>query len=400
MRAPDSVRFAMTALWGHRLRTLLSIAGLAVGIAAVVMLTALGEGARRYVIREFSSLGSNLLILLPGRVETTGAMPFGGVVHDLTLEDFDAIQSRLPRVRRAAPVSVGTETIRYAGRGRAAMVLGTTADFVEVRKIPAMAAGRFLSPGDVQQGGTEVVLGTRVAQELFGKESPLGRVVRIGDWRFRVVGVLAAKGRSVGLDMDDLVMVPVQTGMTMLNRHGLFRILIEVRSHSEMAEARRELLALMTERHRGLDVTVLSQDALLSSFSSILSVLTMALAGIASVSLVVAGIGVMNVMLVSVTERRAEIGLLKALGAGRSEILRVFLTEAVLLSTAGGLVGLAVGVLVVRAFVLYYPSFPATPPLWAVVAAEVVSFLVGIGFGLWPAQRAARQDAIAALARR
>jgi putative ABC transport system permease protein len=244
------------------------------------------------------------------------------------------------------------------------------------------------------------VLGTRVAQELFGAESPLGRVVRIGEWRFRVVGVLASKGRSVGFDMDDLVLVPVQTAMTMLNRHGLFRILIEVRSHSEMAEARRELLALMTERHRGEDVTVVSQDAVLSSFSSILGALTMALAGIASVSLAVAGIGVMNVMLVSVTERRGEIGLLKALGAARSEILGVFLTEAVMLSTVGGLVGLAVGALAVRAFVVYFPSFPAAPPLWAVVAAELVSLLVGVGFGLWPAQRAARQDAIAALARR
>ncbi len=206
-----------------------------------------------------------------------------------------------------------------------------------------MASGRFLSPGDVDQGGTEVVLGVRVARELFGSESPLGRVVRIGDWRFRVVGVLTPKGRSTGFDMDDLVLVPVQTAMTMLNRHGLFRILVEVRSHSDMPETRRELLALLTERHRSEDVTVISQDAMLSSFSSILRALTMALGGIASVSLAVAGIGVMNVMLVSVTERRAEIGLLKALGAGQAEILGVFLTEAVLLSMAGGLVGLAVG---------------------------------------------------------
>ena len=400
MRATDAVRFAATALWGHRLRTLLSIAGLAVGIAAVVVLTALGEGARRYVIREFSALGSNLLIVLPGRVETTGVMPFGGVVHDLTLEDLEAIQTRLPRVRRAAPISMGTETVRYAGRGRAAPVLGTTADFVKVRQIPAMASGRFLSPGDVDQGGTEVVLGVRVARELFGSESPLGRVVRIGDWRFRVVGVLTPKGRSTGFDMDDLVLVPVQTAMTMLNRHGLFRILVEVRSHSDMPETRRELLALLTERHRSEDVTVISQDAMLSSFSSILRALTMALGGIASVSLAVAGIGVMNVMLVSVTERRAEIGLLKALGAGQAEILGVFLTEAVLLSMAGGLVGLAVGAVAVRAFVGYFPTFPAAPPLWAVVAAEVLSLVVGVAFGLWPARRAARLEPVAALARR
>jgi putative ABC transport system permease protein len=399
VRATDAVRFAAGALWGHRLRTLLSITGLAVGIAAVVTLTALGEGARRYVIREFSALGSNLLIVLPGRVETTGAMPFGGVVHDLTLEDLEAIQTRLPRVRRAAPVSVGTETVRFAGRGRSAPVLGTTADFIEVRQL-GLASGRFLAAGDVDQGGTEAVLGVRVAHELFGSESPLGRVVRIGDWRFRVVGVLASKGRSLGFDMDDLVLVPVRTGMTMLNRHGLFRILVEVRSHADMAETRRELLALLSERHRTDDVTVISQDAVLSSFSSILRALTMALGGIASVSLAVAGIGVMNVMLVSVTERRAEIGLLKALGAAQAEILRVFLTEAVLLSSAGGLVGLVVGALAVRAFVGYFPSFPAAPPLWAIAAAEALSLLVGVGFGLWPARRAARLEAVDALARR
>ena len=399
MRAADTARFAAAALWGHRLRTLLSITGLAVGIAAVVVLTALGEGARRYVMREFSALGSNLLIVLPGRVETTGAMPFGGVAHDLTLEDLEAIRTRLPRVCRAAPVSIGTETVRFAGRGRAAPVLGTTADFIEIRKI-GVASGRFLALGDADQGGAEVVLGVRVASELFGSDSPLGRVVRIGDWRFRVVGVLAPKGRALSFDMDDLVLVPVQTGMTMLNRHGLFRILVEVRSHSEMAETRRELLALLAERHRAEDVTVISQDAVLSSFSSILRALTLALGGIAAVSLAVAGIGVMNVMLVSVTERRAEIGLLKALGAPQAEILRVFLTEAVLLATAGGLVGLGGGALAVRAFVGYFPSFPAVPPLWAVVAAELLSLLVGVGFGLWPARRAARLEPIAALARR
>jgi len=399
MRAADTARFAAAALWGHRLRTLLSITGLAVGIAAVVVLTALGEGARRYVMREFSALGSNLLIVLPGRVETTGAMPFGGVAHDLTLEDLEAIRTRLPRVCRAAPVSIGTETVRFAGRGRAAPVLGTTADFIEIRKI-GVASGRFLALGDADQGGAEVVLGVRVASELFGSDSPLGRVVRIGDWRFRVVGVLAPKGRALSFDMDDLVLVPVQTGMTMLNRHGLFRILVEVRSHSEMAETRRELLALLAERHRAEDVTVISQDAVLSSFSSILRALTLALGGIAAVSLAVAGIGVMNVMLVSVTERRAEIGLLKALGAPQAEILRIFLTEAVLLATAGGLVGLGGGALAVRAFVGYFPSFPAVPPLWAVVAAELLSLLVGVGFGLWPARRAARLEPIAALARR
>lgn len=399
MRARDTLAFAADALRGHRLRTVLSIAGLAVGIAAVVTLTALGEGARRYVVREFAALGTNLLIMLPGKVETTGGMPFGGVPRDLTLEDFRAMQTRLTLVRRAAPISMGTETVRFGGRARSAPVLGTTSEFQTIRQL-GMASGRFLASAGAEQGAAEVVLGARVARELFGPESPLGQSVRIGDWRFRVVGILAPKGRSIGFDLDDLVVVPVQTGMSMLNRTSLFRVILDVRSHADMGQARRDVLKLMAERHRVEDVTVISQDAVLSSFNGILRALTMALAGIASVSLVVAGVGIMNVMLVSVTERRAEIGLLKALGAGDRQILGAFLTEAVLLSTGGGLLGLLAGWVVVRLFVGYYPSFPATPPVWAVVSAAMLSLAVGVLFGVWPARRAMRLDPVAALSRR
>lgn len=396
MSFSDLLGFAGGALLGHRIRTALSIAGMSVGIAAVVSLTALGEGARRYVIREFSALGTNLLIVLPGKVETTGAMPFGGVTHDLTLEDFHLLKSRTPSIRRAAPISMGTETIRYGGRGRSAAVLGTTSEFLQVRQLE-MGAGRFLSATDPNQGGTEAVLGVKVAKELFREQSPLGQVVRIGDWRFRVVGILEPMGRSLGFDMDDLVLVPVKTGMSMFNRSSLFRIIVEVRAGNEMVDARKHLQDFFRERHRAEDVTIIAQDAVMSSFSSILQVMTLALAGIASISLAVAGVGIMNVMLVSVTERRAEIGLLKALGAANSQILALFLSEAVLLASAGGLVGLAAGYSAVRLFVGYYPSFPASPPAWAVTAAIVLSLLVGVGFGVWPARRATRLDPVSAL---
>jgi len=390
------VGFAGRALLGHRLRTLLSVTGMSVGIAAVVTLTALGEGARRYVVREFSALGSNLLIVLPGKVETSGAMPFGGVTHELTLDDVRAIQSRLPRIRRAAPISMGTETVRFGGRGRAAPVLGTSHDLQEVRQLE-LAAGRFLAVADLDQGGAEVVLGSKVAEALFGAASPLGEVVRVGSFRFRVVGVLAPKGRSLGFDMDDLVMVPVKTGLTMFNRRSLFRILTEVRTRAEMETARRELVSLFAERHRAEDVTVISQDAMLGSFSSILRAMTLALGGIASVSLLVAGVGIMNVMLVSVVERRAEIGLLKALGVGSGQVLLVFVTEAALLAGCGGLFGLGAGYALVAAFVARYPSFPATPPGWAVASALVLSVVLGVAFGAWPARRATRLDPVVAL---
>jgi putative ABC transport system permease protein len=398
VRFLDLLGFAAGALRGHRLRTALSVSGVAVGISAVVALTALGEGARRYVVDQFASLGSNLLIVLPGKVETTGGAPFGGVTHDLTIDDYRTI-AKLDRVRRSAPMAVATDTVHFRDRGRAVPVLGTTAEFAAVRRL-TIGSGEFLPVGDPDQGGNEIVLGVTVAQELFRSENPLGQIVRVGPWRFRVVGVLAPRGRSLTFNMDDVVLIPVRTAMRVFNRSSLFRILLDVRIRGEMELARRDVEKLMTERHRAEDVTVITQDALLLAFSSILNALTLALVGIASVSLAVAGVGIMNVMLVSVTERRAEIGLLKALGAQDRQVLAAFLAEAVLLATGGGIAGLALGAGAIRAFVAIYPSFPASPPTWAVAAALALSLAVGVGFGVWPARRATRLDPVAALARR
>jgi putative ABC transport system permease protein len=399
MSIGELIRFAVGALRGHRLRTLLSVTGVAVGIAAVVALTALGEGARQYVVQEFSSLGTNLLIVIPGRVETTGMLPFGGTTNDLTIDDFRAVAAQIPMVVDAAPLATGTEVVRAEGRARSVAVFGTTAELARVRRLQ-VAAGRFLSPGDPERGGSEVVLGLKVAHELFGAASPLGKRIRIGDWRFRVVGVLAPRGRSLGFDFDDLVFIPVATSMRMFNRSSLFRILIDVGSDRNLAPAKSAVIDLMTERHRVEDVTVITQDAVVSTFNSIFGVLTLALVGIASVSLTVAGVGIMNVMLVAVAERRREIGLLKALGASTRQVLAVFIAEASVLSSLGGAVGLAVGWLSIRAFVHVYPTFPAAPPIWAVAASLAVSLGVGVVFGVVPARRAAKLDPVQALAGR
>jgi putative ABC transport system permease protein len=396
MALSELIAFAIGALRGHRLRTALSVAGVAVGIAAVIALTALGEGARQYVVQEFSSLGTNLLIVIPGKVETTGMIPFGGTVHDLTIDDYRAVVTRIPLVQRAAPLATGEETLRYGGKARSVPVIGTTEELVEVRNL-RIGAGQFLPAGDPDQGGAEIVLGVKVAQELFGAESPLGRVVRLGEWRFRVVGVLEPRGRSLGFDFDDLVFVPVRTSMRIFNRSSLFRILVELPEDGDLEAGKEAVIELLAERHRAEDVTVITQDAVVSTLDSILGVLTLALAAIASVSLTVAGVGIMNVMLVAVSERRHEIGLLKALGANTTQILAVFIAEAAVLSTLGGLVGLGAGWAAVVAFVQVYPTFPAATPMWAVVASLVMSMVVGVFFGVVPARRAAHLDPVEAL---
>ena len=400
MSIPDLLKFALRALSGHSLRTGLSMLGVAIGVAAVVMLTALGEGARRYVIEQFASLGTNLVIVVPGKTETTGALPgFGGVPNDLTLDDADAIRRQVRQVRNAAPVSMGTERVSFGERNRQVMIVGSTYELLEVRELE-MGSGRFLPTGDWDRGAPVTVLGTSLVRELFGNENPIGKVVRIGEWRMRVIGVLGELGMRMGVDFDEIAIVPVSTGMKMFNRASLFRVLVKLGSSGDVASAQRQILDLIIDRHGEEDVTIITQDAVISTFSSILGVLTLAIGGIAAISLSVAGVGIMNVMLVSVSERTAEIGLLKALGVRRVQILAAFLTEAVLLSTAGGLLGLAGGWISIRLLVQLYPAIPASPPTWAVVAALSISIGVGAVFGVLPARRATKLDPVAALAGR
>ncbi len=396
MRALDLLRFSSSALRGHRLRTLLSLLGVAIGVASVILLTSLGEGARLYVSGEFATLGSNLIIVIPGKTETRGAAPFvNTATHDLTMADADAIARRIPGIVRTAPLALGTSTVSYGDRSRDVTVLGTTYEMRGIRRLD-LAVGRFLPPG--MRDGPVAVIGAQIQRELFQSKSPLGEMIRLGPYRFRVIGVLMPRGVSIGSNLDEIVEIPVETALRIFNRTSLFRLMAEVRSHRDIENTHRQIIDLLKERHQGVeDVTVMTQDAVLSTFTQILSLLTAALVGIAAISLSVAGIGIMNVMLVSVAERTTEIGLLKAVGVTRAQVVAVFLIEAAIISTAGGILGLAAGVgggQIIRHLV---PEFPIQPPFWATVTALLVSLSVGIFFGAFPARRAARLDPVEAL---
>jgi putative ABC transport system permease protein len=262
-------------------------------------------------------------------------------------------------------------------------------------------SGRYLPAGEASRAARVCVIGFDVKNELFGAANPLGEWLRLGEQRYRIIGVMAPRGVSLGIDLDEVVHIPVARSMEMFNRTGLFAIWAEVASLEQAESGKQAALALLKERHEGFeDVTITTQGSMMSASSRILAALTAALGGIAAISLSVAGVGIMNVMLVSVSERIAEIGLLKALGATHRQILSVFLVEASILSTAGGLLGLVLGYAGGRLIMFIWPAFPVRPPLWAVVGALSLALLVGLSFGMLPARRAAALDPVASLARR
>ncbi len=400
MRDSDALAFSLRNLHRHGLRSALIVLAMAVGVAAIVSLTALGDGARRFVVGEFASLGSNILIVVPGKNDTTGGSPpmSGEVARDLTLRDAQALL-RDPLIARVAPVILGASNFSNGSREREVTVVGSNAAFATVRSV-RMAQGRFIPIMDWDRTAPVVAIGKTIAHELFGSGRSLGELIRIGDRRFRVIGIIASSGQSLGLNMDEVAVIPVASAQNLFNRRSLFRILIQARGQEQIAPAKQRIIDILRRRHEGEeDVTVISQDAVVATFDNLFSALTAALAGIATISILVAGILIMNVTLVAVSQRTGEIGLLKALGATAANIRNLILIEAVLLSMAGAGFGLAGGYALVAAGAWVYPDLPLAIPLWAAASALIVALGAGIVFALVPARKAARLDPVQALTR-
>ena len=401
MRLTDTLHGAAIALRSHPTRAGLTLLAMAFGTAAVVILAALGEGARRYVVAQLANLGTHLLIVLPGRNETTGGPPplLGETPRDLTLQDALALL-RSRQVVAVAPLSVGSAPVSHGSLEREVNVLGTTSAFFAVRNL-SVAAGRPLPGGDPERAQSVAVLGPTLAGELFGTANPVGRFVRIGDRRFRVIGLLENLGVSLGDNLADLAVIPVAAAQALFDNPALFRVLVQAKGRDALETAADDIRAIIRERHEGEDdITVITQDALLGTFDRILNALTLAVSGIAAISLTVAGVLIMNVMLVSVSQRTAEIGLLKALGAAERQVLGLFLAEALLLAGTGTLVGLGIAFGAVWITNTQLTGFALAVPAWAPPTSAAVSMTTGLVFGLLPARRAARLDPVVALSGR
>lgn len=392
----DAVTFSLQAVVSHRLRSFLTALGISVGIAAVVLLTSLGEGVHRYVLAEFTQFGTNLIGITPGRTTTTGFS--GGVISNvrpLTIGDAMALE-RLPRVVATVPVVQGNAAIKYGQRSRRTFVFGVGSAVPQVWKME-VAQGRFLPDDDPRVARPYAVLGSKVRDELFGTENPLGRRIRIGGEQFRVMGVMASKGQLLGFDLDDAVFIPAGRALSLFNRDSLMQIDLLFAEGSRSEEVARRVRQLLIERHGDEDFTIVTQDQMLDVLGSVLNVLTLAVGALGGISLLVGGVGILTIMTIAVHERTAEIGLLRALGADRRQILALFIGEAVVLAGLGGLAGLAMGTGGAWLLGAVVPALPTYTPWRYVLFAELLAAAIGLLAGVMPARHAARMDPIEAL---
>ena len=393
----DLLPLAVGALRGHRLRSALSMLGIAIGIASVILLTSIGEGTRQYVVAQFARFGTNQVRVQPGRSKTTG-LPgvLGGTTHKLTIDDAEAV-GRLAGVEAVMPLVVGMARVEAEGRGRSVYVEGVTPEIASIWQI-RVGAGSFWPATDPRRGASVVVLGAKLARELFRDENPLGRHVRIASARFRVIGIMESKGDLLGIDIDDIAFVPVATSMKIFNLDELLAIDLRYAHPGLAAQVESAVRRLLTERHgANEDFTILTQAAMLEVFNKVIGVITLAVGAIAGISLLVGATGVLTMLWISVGERTAEIGLLRSVGATRGQVRLLFLSESAALAMAGGILGLFAGLSLCAVLRALVPGLPVeTPPAFA-VAAVVVSLATGLASGVLPAERAASLDPIEAL---
>ena len=396
MRINDFQFLAFGAIRAQRMRSFLTGLGIAIGIAAVVLLTSIGAGIHRFVLAEFTQFGTNIIGIQPGKSSTHGgSVGVFGSVRPLTVSDGEALR-QIPYVTAMVPMVQGNAEVEAGGKTRRTTVYGTNGDFPGAFTIH-IGTGTFLPPADTGAERAFAVLGSKLRQELFGSRSPLGERIRIGGARFLVVGVMESKGQVLGFDLDDTVYIPVARALELFNRNGVMEVQLAYSAGASVEEIIAASKRILTARHGSEDFTITTQQQMLDVLGSVLEVLTFAVGALGGISLLVGAVGILTIMTIAVSERTAEIGLLRALGATRSQILALFLGEAVVLAALGGLAGLIVGLGGAQLLHLILPALPVHTPWAYVAAAEAIAVAIGLLAGVLPAHHAARMDPVVAL---
>ncbi|MBI3956254.1 ABC transporter permease [Candidatus Gottesmanbacteria bacterium] len=396
MNTFEYIRLALRALRTNNIRSILTMLGIIIGVASVILLVSIGSGLQAFVTSQFSSLGSNKIFVFPGETDLKriGGRPFTPV-SKFELGDVGDILRSSDAISEVTPVTVQTGTVSFRGEVASVDVVGAWENYFGIANWVTQR-GSIITQNDVERTRKVIVLGSKPAVELFGDTDPIGKTVAIGDIRYQVKGVLVSKGGggALGNDIDKRVIIPLTTALRQYNQSRPSMLLVEARSQDTVEQAENDVRRTLLKRLKEDDFTILQQKELLSTITQFISVITVALGGIAAISLLVGGIGIMNIMLVSVTERTREIGLRKSVGATGRDILVQFLIESVILSLAGGIIGILLGgagSLALRAFI------QTEVTIWSVLLASGFSALIGIIFGVAPAIRASRLDPIEAL---
>lgn len=392
----DLIRFSFGVLRAYRMRAVLSATGIAIGIAAVVLLTSIGEGIHQFVLSQFTQFGTNLISVSPGNVKTAGVSV--GVFasnRPLTIDDAVAIR-RLPQIEFTDPVVSGNAEVAFSGRRRRVTVYGVSGYFARALRMEVMM-GSFLPPDDPNAPRTLAVLGARTRAEIFGDQNPLGQRIEVGGWHYTVIGVMAPKGQIFGVDFDDCVYIPVASAMGLFNREGLMEIHVTYNPGAPVEDVTSSIRQLLLSRHDREDFTITPQKEALKTLDSVLSVLTFAVAALGGVSLVVGTIGILTIMIIAVGERTSEVGLLKALGATYRQVIVLFIAEAALIAFLGGLAGIALALGIGHLLGAFVAALPVKTSWLYVVLGEAIAVSSGLLAGVLPARIAARLDPVQAL---
>jgi putative ABC transport system permease protein len=396
MLTRDVLTLTGISLIAHRMRSFLTALGIAVGITAVVLLTSIGEGLHHFVLSEFSQFGTTLVFISPGKAITAGtSMGVFGTERPLTIDDSEALK-RLPYVRAVVPVVQGNAEVEAGNRRRRTTVNGVGPQMLKAFNM-TVKSGRFLPDDDPTAPRAFAVLGSKLRQELFGEHNPLGQRLTIGGRRYRVIGVMEAKGTMLGLDLDDTVYIPTARAMYLFNRDSLVEVDVRYREDMPVDKVVEGIERILETRHGKEDFTITTQQQMLDVLGSVLDVLTIGVGALGSISLVVGTIGIITIMTIAVNERTNEIGLLRALGATHEQVLSLFLGEAVVLAAVGGMSGLVLGIGGAQMLHFALPTLPVHTPLGYIVLSEVMAVVIGLVAGILPARRAAQLDPVEAL---